>query len=159
MAYRKRSDTFADKYDDFKNWWDAQPGGSKFLSYIVIGLIVYVTFLNPHDRKFYRDAAKEVQIARYICETSIDWVMLNRKRLKLGHSDLRNFKYDGKNTANFKRMSYPEILFYDTGVRSAIGDDTNHVQLLCTYKDPRDNSKHYYNYRIRSWVSGARYHR
>ena len=159
MAYRKMSfgEHAARTWERFK----AQPKSNLIFAALIIAAIIYVVVPDKRGKEFHRQVEEEIQLARVICEESLGWVLENRKRLKMGQSDLKNFKLNGY-SFDLEYVDYPEVLFFDTGFRSATVDSSKVPQqdFFCVFSDPRSSSADfYYDYSKRRWVDKIRFRR
>lgn len=151
MARRKVS--FEEKIDTLRRNIKEQPKSNFVIAFVIFATLFYIVIIKPQDKGAFKKTGEEIKLARMICQTSLEWVLENDDRLKLGKSSLEDFKPDGKHKANFKYISVPRILFYDTGYRGAAdSSDLGQRRLYCTYTDPRDGMKYYYAYHLGKWV-------
>ena len=145
-----------------KQWFKEQSNGKLIFAGLIILGVAYVVFGFGYDAEYHKEVEEEKKWAQLICENSLRWVLADRERLKLGKSDLRNVRIDGRKV-ELKHIEYPEVLFLDSGIskisaRGRRGGATAE-DLFCTFKDPRGNGEYFYNYETRTWVDKVRFRR
>ena len=142
-----------------KIWFKEQSNFKLAIAAIIFIALCYVLFGWKYDKEYNKEVISEIRLAQNICENSLKWVSENTKRLKMGHSDLRNIKINGKKV-ELEHVKYPEVIFLDSGIRMIQKNKKTATDLYCVVSDPRSSgTNYYYNYENRLWVNKVRFRR
>ena len=148
-------------FAETKQWFKEQSNSKLIFAALIIIGVIYVAFGFGYDAEYHEEVEIEKRWAQAICENSYEWVMADTQRLKLGKSDLRNVKVNGRKV-KLEHIQYPEVLFLDSGISKITikgGGGATAEDLFCTFKDPRGSGEYFYNYENRQWVDKARFRR
>lgn len=143
---------------DLKDWVQDQPKARIFMAILILCGIVYVIFGFGYGKDYHNRVNTELEIAKFICENSQEYVQKNPERLKLGKANLKNFAVDGERF-ELKYVKYPQVIFLESGF-SNIDRSKTARDIFCTYSDPRDSTAdYYYNYEKHIWQDKIRFRR
>lgn len=142
--------------DDFKRWLKEQSKFKLGVAGAIIVTVLYVIFLNPRDSEYFKNVAKEIEIAKQICINSSKSVLNNMERLKLDNNKLDDIEVNGK-IPELKYVRIPEVIFMHNGYARA----GQKKELYCTFPDPRGSNEfgsgnYFYDYEDRMWVAKTR---
>ncbi len=119
---------------------------------------VYVASGMGYGREYQMKVSEEMLLAKGVCENSLETVLKDPKRLKLGQGDLRDVKVDGKKV-KLKHVRFPKVVFMDSGIHNLTHTKTSQ-DIYCVISDPRaTSSKLYYKYNTREWTNKVRFRR
>ena len=125
----------------------------------IIAAILTLVFYNPHDAEYSKEVDREIRLAAAICESSRDWVLGNRNRLKLDEATLKHIRVKGE-YVTLEHVKYPKVLFFHDGFEHP----TAQVDLVCHFKDPRGgfgrtSDGYFFDYQGNVWVNRTRMRR
>lgn len=141
---------------EIKDWYDDQPKSRIVAAALIVGGLCYVVFGFGYGKEYHEQVNKELELAKFICENSRDYVQQNPERLKIGHADLKNLRFGGEKI-ELEYVRYPEVIFLESGFVNLNRSKTAR-DIYCHYSDPRDSTaKHYYNYEKRTWQNKIRF--
>lgn len=143
-------------FTGIKDWYGDQPKSRLLMAVLIIAGIVYVFFGFGYGKEYHDQVNTELEMAKFICENSSDYVQQNPDRLKIGKANLKNLEFDGERL-ELEYVRYPEVIFLESGFSNLDRSKTAR-DIYCHYSDPRDSTAdYYYNYEKRIWKEKIRF--
>ena len=120
---------------------------------VVLGLIGMLIFA-PRGKEFQLTAEREIKVAMEVCRASTEWVLANRRRLKIDAAELTHIKVNGQ-VPKFKYTKTPKVVYIASGF-----DAPNMLNnIFCEVTHAATKQKYYFDYENRVWRDKIRFRR
>ncbi|MEZ5813659.1 MAG: hypothetical protein R3E13_02895 [Alphaproteobacteria bacterium] len=141
-----------------RRWFKEQANSKLIIAAAIFLFGLYVFFGFGYSEDYHKQVNAEIKLAKLLCENSLEWIMADPNRLKLGQGDLRHVTVKGRKI-KLEHVKYPKVIYLDSGIRNLKRKKTV-TDLYCVFKDPRSTTREFfYKYDERLWVDKVRFHR
>ena len=135
-------------------WFQEQPNIRLVAAAAVVCGLIYALF-NQRDAQYYQDVAREIELAKRMCEESRDWALEHEHEMLLTKNRLEHIKLDGEEVY-LRYVPYPRAMLLHNGF---VHQNTQ-SEYYCSIKDPRGragslSNELKYDYRRRRWVDNT----